>query len=267
MRTRFYTLILLAALTLGLVQPAAAQTSLTETTVAQAATASQNFIVLTSATGVAAGYGIYTDNEFMTVAADYVSGTRVPVVRRTSVTSHAAGVPVYIAPAPAFVTGDRFGSCTAASEAYSPIINVQNGKIWECNSVVKKWVNLRDLTVVTCRALLVADQIDQSCFTANRAYLVYKINYVATTAEASGTLTIIPRKQVGTQAAASGTALATAINAVTSGTAAQTVATATLTSTEANLIVNTGDRLGLDYTDDTAGELAGVTVTFFLYPL
>ena len=63
------------------------------------------------------------------------------------------------------------------------------------------------------------------------------------------------------------TALATAINAVTSGTAAQTVATATLTSTEANLIVNTGDRLGLDYTDDTAGELAGVTVTFFLYPL
>lgn len=265
MRTRLYILILLAALSLGLVQPAAAQTSLTETTVAQAVTASQPFVVLTSATGVSPGYGIYIDRELMTVAGDYVSGTRVPVVRRGVVTSHAAGVGVYIAPAPAFVTGDRYGSCTAASEAYSPVINTNNGNIWECNSVVKKWVNLRDLVVVTCRTLLAADQIDQSCFTANRQYVLYKVTEIHTTAEATaGSLTITIRKQVGTQAVASGTdLLASTING--KGTA-QTLQTGSLTTTEANLIINTGDRLGLDFTG-SATELAGVTVTLFLYPL
>ena len=47
---------------------------------------------------------------------------------------------------------------------------------------------------------------------------------------------------------------------------AQTVQTATMTSTEADLILATGDRVGIDF---SAGgtELAGVTVTIYLYPL
>jgi hypothetical protein len=153
-------------------------------------------------------------------------------------------------------------------EGYLPRVNVTNGNIWDCNSAVEKWVNLRDLTVVTCRTLLVADQIDQSCFTANRPYLVYRINEVHTTAESAGTLTLIPRRQQGTEAPASGDSLvASAIDMVGAGAVAQTVKTPALSATEANLILFTGDRLGLDFTDDVAGELAGVTVTFYLYPL
>jgi hypothetical protein len=258
-----------AVLVAGLATPAAAQTALNETTVSTAMTASQNFIVLASATGVDAGDGIYVDREFMIVAGSYVSGTRVPVIRGVNGLGgpHAAGVLVYIGAPLAFINVDRTGSCVASAETYLPQINVSNGAIWDCSSTVEKWVNLRNRIAVTCRALLVADQIDQSCFTADRQYLVTKITYVATTAEAAGTLTIIPRRQQSTEAPASGDALATAINAVTSGTAAQTVATATLTATESLLILEAGDRLGLDYTDDVAGELAGVTVTFYLVAL
>ncbi|MCC6650629.1 MAG: hypothetical protein IT348_05730 [Candidatus Eisenbacteria bacterium] len=267
MRTSFRSFVAALVAVLCLAGPVAAQTALSETTVSSAVTSSQNFVVVASATGAVAGGGLYVDREYMRIADSYVSGTRIPVIRATRSVSHAASVPVYLGNANAFINADRDGSCTAANEQYSPQVNVSNGAVWECNSAVKKWVNLRGLVVVTCRALLIADQIDQSCFTANRPYVVYRVNYVATTAEAGGTLTIVPRKQTGTQAPASGTALATAINAVASGTAAQTVATATLTTTEANLILAAGDRLGLDYTDDTAGELAGVTVTFWLYPL
>lgn len=263
---RFLSLIALLAV-LVLPVSVSAQTALTETTLAAAVTSSATSVVLTSATGVSAGVGIYVDREYMTVGASYVSGTTVPVLRRAGARAHATSTLTYIGPATAFITVDRSGACTSTNETYLPQINTVNGSIWDCGAKVGRWVNLRALQTVTCRALLVADQIDQSCFTADRPYVVYKINYVATTAEAGGTLTIIPRKQSSTQTPASGTALATAINAVTTGTAAQTVATATLSSTATALLLATGDRLGLDYTDDTAGELAGVVVTFFLYPL
>ena len=62
-------------------------------------------------------------------------------------------------------------------------------------------------------------------------------------------------------------ALATAINSVAGTTPAETVVTATLTTSEALLILETGNRLGLDFTDDVPGELLGVVVTFYLYPL
>lgn len=243
-----------------------AQTALSETSLSAAVTSSQTFVTVASASGAVAGGGLYVGREYMSIADSYTTGTRIPVLRRGAAVSHAASEPVWIGPAAAFVNGDRDGSCVAAAQPYLPLINVSNGKIWDCGGA-KKWVNVRDLVVVTCRALLVADQIDQSCYTADRPYVVHKITYVHTTPESAGTLTVVPRKQVGTQAAASGTALATAINAVASGTAAQTVVTATLATNEANLILGTGDRLGLDYTDDTAGELAGVTVTFYLYAL
>lgn len=264
------TLLRSLALVLALVVPASvyAQSSLNETTLSGAVTSSQNFVTVASATGAVAGGGLYVDREYMTIAQSYVSGTTIPVVRRGAAVAHAASVPVFIAPAAAFVTRDYDGACVASAESHLPRINTTNGNIWDCNSAVEKWVNLRDLTVVTCRALLVADQIDQSCFTANRPYLVYRINYVHATPESAGTLTVRPMRQQGTEAPASGDLLvATAINAVAAGTAAQTVTTPALTATEANLILATGDRLGLDYTDDVAGELAGVTVTFYLYPL
>lgn len=264
MRTRFLSFVaLLAALVLPV--SVSAQTSLSETTLSAAVTASQNFITVASATGAVAGGGIYVDREFMVIGDGYVSGTRIPVQRRGPAVSHGASVPVYIGPAAAFVSSNRDGSCVAAAEPYTPVINTVTGDIWECNSAVEKWVNLRDLVVVTCRALLAADQIDQSCFTANRPYLVYRVNEVHTTAESTAaTLTLTLRKQTGTQAVGSGTALQSGtINL--KGTA-QTVQTGTMTATEADLILATGDRLGLDYST-TATELAGTTVTIWLYPL
>lgn len=264
---RFYSLLALVGV-LFLPVSVSAQTALNETTLSSAVTSSQQTIQIASATGIADGYGIYIDREYMTVAASWTSGTTIPVIRRAGATSHAASTPVFIGPPSAFITADRSGSCVAANESYLPQINVSNGNIWDCSSTVEKWVNLRDLVVVTCRALLVADQIDQSCFQATRPYLVYKIAEVHTTAESAGTLTLIPRRQQSTEAPASGDSLvASAIDMVGAGAVAQTVKTPALTATEANLILATGDRLGLDYTDDTAGELAGVVVTFYLYPL
>lgn len=261
------TIVRVLALILTLAVPAtlSAQTALNETTLSAAVTASANTVRVASATGAVAGGGIYVDREYMTISSGYVSGTTIPVIRSGRAVSHAASVPVYIAPATAFVNRDYDGSCVAANEAYLPRINVTNGNIWDCNSAVEKWVNLRDLTVVTCRALLAADQIDQSCFTANRPYLVYRVNEIHTTAEATaGTLTLQIRRQQGTEAVASGDALlASTLNM--KGTA-QTLQTGTMSATEADLILATGDRIGLDFSA-SATELAGVTVTLFLYPL
>jgi hypothetical protein len=39
-----------------------------------------------------------------------------------------------------------------------------------------------------------------------------------------------------------------------------------LTATQSLLILAAGDRLGIDFTDDVAGELAGTLVTFTLVP-
>jgi hypothetical protein len=266
----FTRIVRLVALLLTLALPASlsAQTALNETTTAAAMTASQTTIQVASATGAVAGGGIYLDREYMTIASNYTSGTTIPVIRAGRASSHAASVPVYIAPAAAFVNRDYDGSCVAAAESFLPRVNVTNGNIWDCNSTVEKWVNLRELVPVTCQTgPLATGSVDQSCFTANRPYLVYRINYVAKTADAAGTVTLIPRRQQGTEAPASGDALATAINCVAGTTPAETVVTATLTATESLLILATGDRLGLDFTDDVPGELLGVVVTFYLYPL
>lgn len=268
MRTRFTALALAFVAALSFSLPASAQTALSETTLSAAVTSSQSFVVVASATGAAAGGGLYVDREYMTISDTYVSGTRIPVLRRGQAVAHAASVPVYLAPAAAFISQARDGACVAANEAYLPQVNIVTGAIYDCSSTVEKWVDLRDLVPVVCQTgPLATGSVDQSCFTANRPYLVYRINYVAKVAEAAGTVTLIPRRQQGTEAPASGDALATAINCVAGTTAAETVVTATLTATESLLILATGDRLGLDFTDDVPGELLGVVVTFYLYPL
>lgn len=260
-------IVLTLTLMLALTGPAFAQTQLNTTTLAAAVTASATTISVSSSTGVVAGGGIYVGREFMRVGGAYVSGTTVPVVRAGRAVAHLIHTPLYVGPAIAFINTDRDGSCTPSAQAYLPQINVDNGKIWNCFTNVGQWVDERNLTVVTCRALAVADQIDQSCYTADRAHVVAKITYVAAVAEAAGTLTIIPKRQTGTLTPATGLALATAINAVTSGTPAETVHVATLTTAAGVLVLHAGYRIGLDYTGDVAGELAGVVVTFYLYPI
>lgn len=55
--------------------------ALTTTTISAAVAVNQNFIVVASATGFAAGNYVLIDQEVMLVANSYVSGTTVPVIR------------------------------------------------------------------------------------------------------------------------------------------------------------------------------------------
>lgn len=261
----------LVLVTMALTLPAAAQTAVNSTTLAAAvASASDNQVRLTSTTTVAANDVLYVDSEAMLVRA--VNSPYVTVARGIDGTAgalHTTLSTVYTGPRIRFAQSTPVrGSCTRTSETYLPRIVPSRGEVWDCLAGAGVWIktNGGSAMVVTCRALLIADMVDQSCFTADRPYYLTKITEVHKVAEAGGTLTLIPRRQTTTQAAASGDALATAIDMVTTGNAAQTVKTATLTTTGSLLIINPGNRLGLDFTDDTAGELADVLVTFTLIP-
>ena len=270
---RTLTRLILAAVALGLLSSTAVAQTATDTTTLAAAVAdtSNQQVSLASVTAVAVGEILYVDGEAMLARAinsPYVTVSRG--VQGSRAVPHNTGATVYVAPVAAVKPGrPPRGSCTRAAETYLPQIVPSLGEIWDCPSGAGVWVKLsgpEQAMTVTCRMLLIADMVDQSCFTADRPYYVTKITYVAKVAEAAGTLTVVPRRQQGTEAAASGDALATALNAVTSGIAAETVTTATLTTTTSLLILETGNRLGIDFTDDAAGELAGVTITFTLQP-
>jgi hypothetical protein len=154
--------------------------------------------------------------------------------------------------------------------ALPTVVNVEGRLAWsgpanglaQCDGTVYR--TLADRYYVRHTCLLVADMIDQNIFVADRALKVKSIEYVATTPESAGTLTMIVRRCQGTEAPASGDALMTAANMVGAALVTQTVYTATLTSTEAHLTLADGDRLAIDFTDDSAGELAGVCVTVVL---
>lgn len=274
------TLRFLMAVVIGLVlgtSHATAQTSLNSTTLAAAVTsANATQFQLTSTSNVSAGdyIAIVEGNvvrEFATVRA--VASPYVTVVRDSVGFSadrkarlHVSGATVYTGAKSRFYSTDVAGACTSSAEAYLPHISTTTGFVYNCLAGGGAWYRLDQTFKVSCRALLIADQIDQSCASVDGPYQVVGINYVATTAEAGGTLTIIPKSQSSTTVCASGTALATALNAVTTGTAAQTYTAFTLSTTAAALQLSSGMRVCLDYTDDVAGELAGVVVTFTLAP-
>lgn len=245
-----------------------AQTTVNSTTLASAAGATGNAIVLTSASTVAAGQVIFVDREAMLI--NTLSGTTAQVTRGyggTAARAHAALAMAYTGTPDRFYRVEVVGgsTCTSASELYLPHISLPTGNVYQCQN--STWIQIGadvGTFTVACRMLLIADMVDQSCFTADRDYVITKITYVSKVVESAGTLTVIPRRQESTEAAASGDALATAISGVS--TVAETVTTYTLTTTSALLILDAGDRLGVDFTDDTAGELAGVTITFTLAP-
>lgn len=270
------SLMVAVGILLALTVPSFAQTTLNSTTLAAAvssATASQ--FQLASTSNITAGdyLAVVSGNvvreivTVRTVASPYVTVTRdtVGINSQRAARLHASGTTVYTGAKARFYSNDVNGTCTASAEAYLPHIVTTSGFLYQCNAG-GVWYRTDQTFNVTCRALLVADQIDQSCWTANGNYLVTGISFVSTTAESGGTLTTIPRKQTTTQAVASGAALATAVSGVSATTAAQTVTSYTLTTTGADLLVASGNRLGVDFTDDVAGELAGTTVTFTLAP-
>ena len=133
---------LLLALILSV--PASAQTYLTSTTNSAAITASQTTLVVASATGIAAGGGLYMNWEYLTVRS--VSGTTITVIRGqagTIANAHGVSQTVTIIPVAAIATVvsstdpspiDGIGTCTAAAHQYLPIINVVKGNAWMCVS-------------------------------------------------------------------------------------------------------------------------------------
>lgn len=260
------TRLLLAALLL-VPLPALAQTSLTSTTLSLAINDSTRQVQVASATGVTAGVYLFMDREAMQVTS--ISGTVAQVARGvagTAARAHAASTIVYVGAPERFYKTEVVGTCTATAELYTPRIVLPTGNVYTCQNSVWKMIgaDVGSLTVACYTGPLATGSVDQSCFTADRDYVVTQITYVSQVVESGGTLTIIPRRQQGTEAVASGDALATAISGVS--TVAQTVTPFTLTTTSADLILDAGDRLGLDFTDDVAGELLGVLVTFTLVP-
>jgi len=137
---RRIVLALLVALSFS--APVSAQTYLTSTTLSGAVNASTNTFVVASASGIAAGGGLYVDREFVTVRA--VSGTTITVNRGqggTPANSHGVSRTVIIVPEaaiPSVITAvdpsgvAGVGTCSAASHRYLPIINVVNGNVWLC---------------------------------------------------------------------------------------------------------------------------------------
>src|SRR5690349_15117635 len=87
--------ILIVALLLLSSVPAMAQTYLTNTTLSAAIDATQDSIVVASATNVQAGGALFIDHEVIEVLS--VSGTRVSVMRKGAPTAHNSGAVVYVA--------------------------------------------------------------------------------------------------------------------------------------------------------------------------
>lgn len=265
--TMFRRLTLSAILLVAAAVPLRAQTAINSTTLSAAITStSQSRISLTSTSTVAVNDFIFVDHEAMKV----IALTPLTVTRGVNsiAATHNTLSKVYTGTQDRLYADVPRGSCSRTAEKFLPHIVLPQGDLYDCPLSANVWVllNAPPALVVTCRMLLIADMVDQSCFTADRPYVITNITEVHKVAEAGGTLTMIPKKQTGTQAAASGAALATAIDAVTTGNAAQTVKTATLTTTATALALAAGDRIGIDFTDDTAGELADVLFTFTLSP-
>lgn len=263
------TLMATVSLMLALAVSAIAQTTLTSTTLAAAVGASETQVNVTSATGIEVNdlVAILNKNSVAEVVrVRVINGTFLTVSRAVAGLSlaHASLSTIYHAPEAQYYRGaDQRGTCTRASERFLPHISLTTLNVSEC-SPASVWYRLDEQFTVDCQRSLFTDQIDYSCFSVRANYVITAISYVSTVAESAGTLTVRPMRQQGTEAAASGDLLATAISGVS--TVAQTVTAYTLSATSAFLLVSAGERLGIDYTDDVAGELSGVLVTFTLAP-
>ena len=131
---------------------ASAQSAINATTLNGAVTSTQQYVVLTSATGVTANGVLYVDGEFMTVASNYSSGTTVNVIRDGNPSAHLTSAQVYIVPVSQRVGRKLVGSCvrggTAQGEAYTLVFNMSNGDIGRCagasGSRTWRWTNAYD---------------------------------------------------------------------------------------------------------------------------
>jgi len=131
----------------ALVSQVEAQTAITNTTISAAITStSATQFTVASATGFSVNYIAVMDNEARRITA--INGLVISATRGASGTrpsTHISGSAVYVGPGDYFATYDRAGSCTAANELVSPVINVANGKRFTCTA--GQWGELRSFYV------------------------------------------------------------------------------------------------------------------------
>ena len=115
---------------------AAAQTTITQTTLSSAMTATSTTAVVASATTVTAGNYLYIDGELLSITS--VSGTTATVRRNVggslANSAHATNSVVYVGPGAAFDVSDVVvgSACTASAQLYRPHINTRSGRFFDC---------------------------------------------------------------------------------------------------------------------------------------
>lgn len=262
----------LLALVLFAGTAAQAQTTVNSTTLAAAVSATTNTITLTSVSNVLSGDIVFVDREAMRITSTgTLVATNIQVARGqagTAARNHGSLAVAYTGVPARFyqVEVTNGAACTSTTELFLPHVVLSSGNVYQCTN--SKWNQIgADFGAIDieCRiGTLFTSSIDQLCFTASRPYTVVKITEWHVTPESGGTLTMIPKKTVSLTAVASGTALATAISGVS--IAANTLTTLTVSTVAGALDLAAGDTVGIDFTDDVAGELAGVVFTFTLVP-
>lgn len=137
-------------------QPSA-QTTITSTTLSSAVNATTDRVVVASATGLAAGSCLYVDGEKMSIRS--VSSTTATVIRGfegglTAAVRHASGEIVWVGTCDRFATYDQVSgaACTASDARYTPHINTQTGRVFDCEQGFwmerhRDSVAVRDFTV------------------------------------------------------------------------------------------------------------------------
>jgi hypothetical protein len=121
---------------------AAAQSNfISQTSLTAAMTATQNYALVASATGLATTRVIKVDDELMTIKTTYNgSALNVPVTRDGAKKSaHISGAMVLGGRPDWFQTYDPFGACTAAAQYAYPWVNTSNGHEWLCG-LLNTWI-------------------------------------------------------------------------------------------------------------------------------
>jgi hypothetical protein len=128
-RFLFSLLFVLAALTAS-----AQQNSLTNTTLAAAMDATQNYAIVTSATNLTSTRSLFVDGELMPINSQYNgTSTNVPLDRLGGKKSgHVIGATVISGRGNWFHNGAPFGACVAANTFVGPWVNTATGDIFRC---------------------------------------------------------------------------------------------------------------------------------------
>jgi hypothetical protein len=128
------------------------QTALTQTTLSVAALATDGTLTVASATGINAPAVNTPASELYVIAPGATRGEAMLVQGVSSTTISAArgrggirsafpsGSRVLIGNPNYFASFDPSGGCTAASTAYTPVINTKTGLEWLCSTITNSWV-------------------------------------------------------------------------------------------------------------------------------